>query len=236
MTELRGVYGPTSELYFITGADAVWEILTWKDAERLADLTRLIAATRPGYDLSRFASAHARAAQAAPAVEFMEVPALAISSTDIRERVAREDGPSATCCRRRSPPTSPRTACTGGRVIAPTYDGRPRGAAAPARRQGPRALRGGGRVGRRASPRSTASIRDVARLAGLLHDWCKEAGRDELLAAAQRLGIEITTVDRVRPSLLHGPVGAAELAESFPGLSPRDPARRRGPHLRRRAT
>jgi predicted HD superfamily hydrolase involved in NAD metabolism len=62
--------------------------------------------------------------------------------------------------------------------------------------------------------------RDAARLAGLLHDWCKEAGHDDLLDAARRHGIEITTVDRVRPYLLHGPVGAAELELSFPGLAP----------------
>jgi nicotinate-nucleotide adenylyltransferase len=86
MTELRGAYGPAAELYFITGADAVWEILTWRDAEKLAGLTRLIAATRPGYDLGRFAEAHRDAPL--PAVDTMEVPALAISSTDIRERVA----------------------------------------------------------------------------------------------------------------------------------------------------
>jgi nicotinate-nucleotide adenylyltransferase len=89
MTELRGIHGPSAELYFITGADAVWEILSWKDAARLADLTRLIAATRPGYDLSRFESAHAESAQRIPDVEFMEVPALAISSTDIRRRVGQ---------------------------------------------------------------------------------------------------------------------------------------------------
>jgi nicotinate-nucleotide adenylyltransferase len=87
MTELRGIHGPAAELYFITGADAVWEILSWKDAGRLADLTKLIAATRPGYDLSRFQSVHAQSGRRIPAVEFMEVPALAISSTDIRQRV-----------------------------------------------------------------------------------------------------------------------------------------------------
>ena len=87
MSELRGVFGPQAELYFITGADAVWEILTWKDAERLASLCRLIAATRPGYDLSRFAQTHDDSGLL-PAVEFMEVPALAISSTDIRARMA----------------------------------------------------------------------------------------------------------------------------------------------------
>jgi predicted HD superfamily hydrolase involved in NAD metabolism len=62
--------------------------------------------------------------------------------------------------------------------------------------------------------------RDAARLAGLLHDWCKETGHDELLEAAGRHGIEITTVDRLRPYLLHGPVGAAELSLDYPELSP----------------
>ena len=62
--------------------------------------------------------------------------------------------------------------------------------------------------------------RETARLAGLLHDWCRETGHDGLLDAAQRCGIEVTTVDRVRPYLLHGPVGAAELECSFPGMAP----------------
>lgn len=88
MGELRGVFGPLAELYFITGADAVWEILSWKDAARLASLCRLIAATRPGYDLSRFAGAD-DASGLLERVDFMEIPALAISSTDIRARVAR---------------------------------------------------------------------------------------------------------------------------------------------------
>ena len=85
MLSLRDIYGPDAELYFISGADAVLEILTWKDTERLADVCTFIAATRPGYDLTKFneepGSTHLP-------VEFMEVPALAISSTDIRERVA----------------------------------------------------------------------------------------------------------------------------------------------------
>ncbi|MDZ4655310.1 MAG: nicotinate-nucleotide adenylyltransferase [Coriobacteriia bacterium] len=82
---LRAEYGHSAELYFITGADAIWEILTWKDSERLTDVCTFIAATRPGYDLSRFEQA-----EVAKHInmEFMEVPALAISSTDIRERIA----------------------------------------------------------------------------------------------------------------------------------------------------
>lgn len=84
MLALRDHYGPQTELYFITGADAVWDILTWKDSDRLAGVCTFIAATRPGYDLSRFSAEDASRMH----VEFMEVPALAISSTDIRERIA----------------------------------------------------------------------------------------------------------------------------------------------------
>lgn len=84
MLALRKELGPETDLYFITGADAVWEILTWKDSEALAGVCSFIAATRPGYDLSRFSGEDAERMR----VEFMEVPALAISSTDIRRRVA----------------------------------------------------------------------------------------------------------------------------------------------------
>jgi len=77
--------GTSAALFFITGADAVLEILTWKDSARLADLCTLIAATRPGYDLSPLME---RPAPSGLQVETMEVPALAISSTEIRARVA----------------------------------------------------------------------------------------------------------------------------------------------------
>ena len=70
---------PDAELWFITGADAMLEIMEWKEPETLFDLARFIAATRPGYDVAPFAT-H-------PAVSVMEIPALAISSTDIRARV-----------------------------------------------------------------------------------------------------------------------------------------------------
>lgn len=86
MTKLRNVHGADAELFFITGADAVLEILTWKDSARLADLCTLIAATRPGYDMAPFFEL---APESGLIVQTMEVPALAISSTDIRSRMAR---------------------------------------------------------------------------------------------------------------------------------------------------
>jgi nicotinate-nucleotide adenylyltransferase len=87
IVELRALYGPRAELFFISGADAVREILTWKNADRFADLCTFIAATRPGYDAALGAD-EIRQKMPLPAVESMAVPALAISSSDIRARVA----------------------------------------------------------------------------------------------------------------------------------------------------
>lgn len=97
LLELHKVYGPETDMFFITGADAVWEILTWKDAEKLVRLTEFIAATRPGYSLEKFKKLHVlpegeHREKGKPRVSIMEIPALAISSTDIRRRV-RENRP-----------------------------------------------------------------------------------------------------------------------------------------------
>jgi nicotinate-nucleotide adenylyltransferase len=79
-----GEENPDAELYFITGADAMLEIFDWKDPEEALGLAHFIAATRPGYELARFES---RATTRHPNVSVMQIPALAISSTDVRERV-----------------------------------------------------------------------------------------------------------------------------------------------------
>lgn len=81
---------PEGELYFITGADAILQILTWKDPEEVLREAVFIAATRPGYDLDRLEK------ELPPGMEdrvrVMEIPALAISSTEIRARL-REGRP-----------------------------------------------------------------------------------------------------------------------------------------------
>jgi nicotinate-nucleotide adenylyltransferase len=86
LRRLRAELEPGTRLYFITGADAVLQILTWKDGEEVLKLAELIAATRPGYDLSRLAE---WLPSAADRVHPLEIPMLAISSTEIRARVAR---------------------------------------------------------------------------------------------------------------------------------------------------
>ena len=74
------------DLYFITGADAVLEILSWKDPAEVLRRARFIACTRPGHDLDRLVKQLPEGLE--DRVDVMEIPALAISSTDIRRRVA----------------------------------------------------------------------------------------------------------------------------------------------------
>jgi nicotinate-nucleotide adenylyltransferase len=72
---------PESELYFITGADALAQILSWKDAGELLARAHFVGVTRPGYELS---DAHLPS----DSVKLLDVPAMAISSSDCRTRVA----------------------------------------------------------------------------------------------------------------------------------------------------
>jgi nicotinate-nucleotide adenylyltransferase len=71
---------PGAELYFITGADALGQILSWKQAADSLRSARFIGVTRPGYVLS---DDHLPT----DAVTLIDVPAMAISSSDCRERV-----------------------------------------------------------------------------------------------------------------------------------------------------
>jgi nicotinate-nucleotide adenylyltransferase len=72
---------PDAELFFITGADALAQILSWKDAPDLLKLAHFVGVTRPGYELS---GDHLPT----DSVTLLDVPALAISSSGCRERVA----------------------------------------------------------------------------------------------------------------------------------------------------
>jgi nicotinate-nucleotide adenylyltransferase len=89
LRELKEQRGGNVDLFFVTGADAVLEIFQWKDPDEILELAHFIAATRPGYDLARF---EAEEPSRHRNVSVMNIPALAISSTDIRERV-REGRP-----------------------------------------------------------------------------------------------------------------------------------------------
>ncbi|WP_144711052.1 nicotinate-nucleotide adenylyltransferase [Curtobacterium pusillum] len=73
---------PDAQLVFISGADAVQQIVDWKDHDGLWDLAHFVAVTRPGHALSITGLPERD-------VSLLEVPALAISSTDCRDRVRR---------------------------------------------------------------------------------------------------------------------------------------------------
>jgi len=73
---------PEAELFFISGADAITQILDWKDVAELWSLAHFVAVTRPGHSLTISGLPESE-------VSLLEVPALAISSTDCRSRVSR---------------------------------------------------------------------------------------------------------------------------------------------------
>ena len=75
---------PDAELYFITGADALAEIFTWRDASQLFELAQFVGCTRPGYEMD----AATLVGIPTDRVTLVEIPALAISSTDCRDRAA----------------------------------------------------------------------------------------------------------------------------------------------------
>ncbi|HJP76867.1 MAG TPA: nicotinate-nucleotide adenylyltransferase [Pseudonocardiaceae bacterium] len=80
LRELHQIY-PGTELYFITGADALEQILSWHKVDDIFAEAHFIGVTRPGYQLDDRHLPNG-------AVSLVEVPAMAISSTSCRQRVA----------------------------------------------------------------------------------------------------------------------------------------------------
>ena len=69
---------PDADLYFITGADAMAAILTWRDHEELFEMAHFVGCTRPGHEMDE------QTLEGLPVerITLVEIPALAISSTD----------------------------------------------------------------------------------------------------------------------------------------------------------
>ncbi|HEX3957594.1 MAG TPA: nicotinate-nucleotide adenylyltransferase [Trebonia sp.] len=84
LRDLREANGPAADLYFITGADALAKVLTWHDVDSLFSLAHFIGCTRPGHRLSGAGLPDGK-------VSLVEVPALAISSSECRLRVVSGD-------------------------------------------------------------------------------------------------------------------------------------------------
>ena len=82
LRDIRSQWGEDHDYHFITGADALADILSWHEPEEALRLAHLIGVTRPGHVLEDPGVAPGR-------ITLLEIPALAISSSDIRSRVAR---------------------------------------------------------------------------------------------------------------------------------------------------
>jgi nicotinate-nucleotide adenylyltransferase len=84
LRDLRDASGPDTDLYFITGADALENILTWHDVDTLFSLAHFVGCTRPGHRLTGAGLPDGK-------VSLVEIPALAISSSECRARVAADE-------------------------------------------------------------------------------------------------------------------------------------------------
>ena len=80
LRDLRAERGPEPEFFFITGADALARMISWRDADELLKMAHFVGCTRPGHRLSPTGLPDDQ-------ISLIEIPALAISSTECRERV-----------------------------------------------------------------------------------------------------------------------------------------------------
>ncbi|MGV0393043.1 nicotinate-nucleotide adenylyltransferase [Corynebacterium riegelii] len=84
LRDLREVY-PDAELFFITGADALSSIMSWHDWDKMFELAEFVGVTRPGYELTEDMLPQ----DIQERVHLLDIPAMAISSTDCRERASQ---------------------------------------------------------------------------------------------------------------------------------------------------
>ncbi|WP_281032359.1 nicotinate-nucleotide adenylyltransferase [Nocardia higoensis] len=87
LREMKAQY-PDAQLYFITGADALANILSWQDWAELFELAKFVGVSRPGYELNTDHLAEHLRDLPDDAVTMLEIPALAISSSECRRRAA----------------------------------------------------------------------------------------------------------------------------------------------------
>ncbi|WP_246238675.1 nicotinate-nucleotide adenylyltransferase [Acrocarpospora corrugata] len=80
LRDIHRVYGPGVELYFITGADALAQILSWRDVDELFTIAHFVGCTRPGHTLQDPGLPEGM-------ISLIEIPALSISSSECRDRV-----------------------------------------------------------------------------------------------------------------------------------------------------
>ncbi|MBE6022825.1 MAG: nicotinate-nucleotide adenylyltransferase [Cellulosilyticum sp.] len=217
--ELKRIYGEEVQLYFITGADAVHKILGWKESTELLQLCDFVAVTRPGYNKNELMrKVKEMNEQYESNIHFLEVPALAISSSDIRRRLM-EEKPIKYLVPQEVENYIKKHALYDYRIRltdderACMYD----------------------YVASKLSPKRYAHTRGVVEMAleyaklngidydetfiaALFHDIAKEIPAKEALAICEKYGIELDEYERSHIHLAHGKVGAVILQRDW-GIS-----------------
>ena len=211
--ELRRLCAPDTKIYFITGADAVHQILNWKDSETLLNLCSFIAVTRPGYNSDKLYKQVVKIkTQFKSKIHFLEVPALAISSSDIRHRVA-VDKPIKYLL-----PEEVAQYIAKFRLYAPETEPAEK-ACGMSRKSMERRLRKALTDKRYIHTQGVAEEavklaahyggdKEKALIAGLLHDCAKCLSGEEILRQSKEFGLELDDIMLARPIIAHGFLGA----------------------------
>ena len=211
---LKEICDDDCEVYFITGADAVSELITWHDPKELLSLCSFIAVTRPGYKnklLARDIELLKR--ELGADIRQLEVPALAISSTDIRNRVFAGNSinyllPPAVCVyieekglyKNEVDIDCPRSIKRRLRyMLTPKRFLHSRGVAEEAYRL---AVHYGLNF-------------QKAYMAGILHDCAKCLDEDTSFELCEKYGIKLDRVLREQPELIHSFLGAEMARHDF---------------------
>jgi len=215
ITTLSEICPPKVEIFFVIGADAMLEILSWKDYERLMKLCKFIVVSRPGYDAHHEFIKQIEKKYGAE-IHTLRGPLLEISGTEIRERFMQ------------------------GQSVSGLM---PRAAEDYARRHGLYQTQGTqlserrfewakSRLKERLSPRRYKHTLGVvleseklaefygadatkARWAGLLHDCAKEYGADKKRALSELWGISLDEIMRKHIDLTHSLIGAESAKRDF---------------------
>lgn len=190
---------PDCEFYFLTGADSLEMLDTWLHWEEILDLCHFVATSRPGYGTQIPEKIRKEAAKRQGGIICLEIEALDISSTEVREQIALQHDISQ---------------LIPAEIIDEVKD------SMEIKVEGYKAL-----LKNRLSPKryvhsvgvaNTAAKlagmfnSDIERayLAGLLHDYAREISSSELLEIVLEHQIPYDAIDLLQPNLLHGPVGA----------------------------
>ena len=88
ITELERLYGEGGRLFLIMAADSLAQVDTWREPDRLLQMTEWVVGPRPGTALPDAAALEERFGAAASRIHLLDGPALDVSSSDIRRRVA----------------------------------------------------------------------------------------------------------------------------------------------------